>query len=154
MINSRSKGNNFERALAQTFREKGWKTAVCSRAESKNTDDSGVDICFTPPFQVQAKAVERFGKHHEVLKGMPQNGSINIIFHKRNNKGTTVTMTEEDFWKLWGIRIYDWEEYLKPENMLLIGDNNKYCSQCKHLKHESGVCGGGDRGCNCFKEEE
>lgn len=100
MVNGRNKGNTYERVIAQTCRDKGFSAAVCSRAESKNRDDAGVDICYTDPFNIQAKAVERFGKHHETLRAMPKDGNVNVIFHKRNNKGTTVTMMEEDFWKL------------------------------------------------------
>lgn len=100
-INGRQKGHAFERALMEKFRVAGYKECVTSRSESKNEDDRGGDLCFTGPYRVQAKAVERLSPQiHEVLSRMHKDSKINVVFHKRNRKGTVVSMTEEDFWVL------------------------------------------------------
>lgn len=98
---ARQKGHVFEQRVAKTFRDKGWEEACTSRFESKRVDDSKVDLCFTGIFNVQCKAVETLGSPHNSLKEMPNDSEkINLLWHKRNNKGTIVALTEEDFWKL------------------------------------------------------
>ena len=99
-INSRKKGVVYEQKIAREMRDLGFRDCVTSRAESKNLDDAGVDLCYTDPFNIQLKAVERFGTHHEVLRSMPNDSNINVVFHKRNNKGTVVMMTKDDFYAL------------------------------------------------------
>ena len=95
-MNNRNKGNNYERQLCKELKY-FFKDIMTSRSESKNLDNKGVDFCNTGIFNIQAKAVERLrGGHHEILQAMPKDG-INLVFHKRNNKGTTVTMTLDSF---------------------------------------------------------
>ena len=100
-INTRAKGHALERRLMNLFIELGWTKCKTARNESKTTDDSGVDLCFTHPFQIQAKAVENLGALHNVLKKMPQDkDKINLVWHKKNNQGSVVGMIEEDFLKI------------------------------------------------------
>lgn len=99
-INARKKGCAYELVIRDFFRELGWDKAVSSRSESKNKDDQGIDLCFTEPFAVQAKAVEKLGSIHDVLARMPQDENYNLVFHKKNRKGTIVAMTIEDFKEL------------------------------------------------------
>lgn len=99
-INARKKGHGYELDIRDWFRELGWTKAVSSRSESKNKDDQGIDLCFTDPFNVQAKAVEKLGSIHDVLAKMPKDFNYNLVFHKRNRKGTIVCMTLEDFREL------------------------------------------------------
>ena len=96
-INPRKKGHSYELQIRDWFRELGWDKAVSSRSESKNKDDQGVDLCYTDPFNVQAKAVEKLGSIHDILAKMPKDSNYNLVFHKRNRKGTIVAMTLEDF---------------------------------------------------------
>lgn len=98
--NARAKGNQYELATIKKLKELGWTEACSSRSESKRLDDKGVDICYTPPLNIQCKAVERLGSYHSILDSMPDDKNFNIIFHKRNRQGTVVAMTEEDFFKL------------------------------------------------------
>lgn len=94
---ARIKGHTFERDMAQWFRDLGWEKCVTSRAESKNKDDQGIDLCYTDPFNIQLKAVENLGSMHKVLSQMPQDINYNVCLHKRNRQGTIVAMTLEDF---------------------------------------------------------
>ena len=99
MINARKKGHSYELDIRDFFRKNGYPDAVSSRSESKNMDDKGVDLCFTGPYHVQAKAVEKLGSVHDVIARMPAD-KIRLVFHKRNRKGTIVSMTMDDFEKL------------------------------------------------------
>lgn len=99
-INPRKKGHGYELQIRDVFRELGWKDCVSSRSESKNTDDKGIDLCYTKPFSVQCKAVENLGSIHKILSSMPKDDNYNIVFHKRNRQGSIVAMTMEDFIEL------------------------------------------------------
>ena len=100
-INSRDKGHAYERKLAKEFRKLGYAECRTSREVSKIRDNMGVDLCGLPDFNVQAKAVEKLGSVHEILKSMPkEEGVTNVVFHKRNRKGEVVSIKKEDFYKL------------------------------------------------------
>jgi hypothetical protein len=99
-INARKKGHAFELVVRDFFRELGYNECVSSRSESKNMDDKGVDLCYTGPFYVQAKAVENLGSIHNVLAKMPKEEKMNVVFHKRNRQGVIVAMDIETFKKL------------------------------------------------------
>jgi len=97
----RTKGHAYEREVAQKFRDAGYPECVTSRSESKRTDDLGIDLCYTDPWQVQCKNQERISPApHDILAGMPQNHKFNVLFHKRSRKGTIVSMDEDTFWAL------------------------------------------------------
>lgn len=100
VIHAKNKGNSYERAVAQIFRNRGWANCATSRLESKAMDALGVDLVSTEPFFVQCKAVEKSISTHDILDNMPKKDIIRVLFHKRNRKGTVVSLTEEDFWLL------------------------------------------------------
>ncbi len=97
---NRTAGHSFERETVLEFRELGWEKACTSRAESKNLDDAGVDICFTDPYSVQCKWTDKAPNFHTLLDSMPKDGKTNVVFHKRKHGGTVVVMKKEDFYKL------------------------------------------------------
>ena len=107
-INSRLKGHSYELSVAKLFREElGYSSCVSSRSESKRLDALKVDLCYTAPFFIQCKAVEKLGCVHDILASMPKTRSsdkgflkgynYNVVFHKKNRKGSIVCMTMEDF---------------------------------------------------------
>lgn len=100
-MNSRNKGHDFERAMAEKLRVI-WPECFTTRFKgSPWLDHCGVDLVGTPAFNVQLKAVERLSPgYHEILDSMPQNGNTNIIIHKKNRRGSVVVMTLSDFLKL------------------------------------------------------
>lgn len=108
MPNNRANGNAYERQLAKEMRELGFVDCVTSRSESKRRDDAGVDLCYTGPLNIQAKAWASAPGYHSVLKGMPEEaGQINVIFHKRpkrkgvgDNFGEVVVLSKEDFYEI------------------------------------------------------
>lgn len=100
-MNSRTKGHDFERHMAERLRVI-WPECYTTRFKgSPWLDHLGIDLVNTPGYNVQLKAVERLSPgYHEVLNSMPQDKNINIIIHKRNRKGSVVVMDLEDFIKL------------------------------------------------------
>ena len=112
-INGRNKGHSQERKLMNLFIKLGWAKCKTARNESKTTDDAGIDLCNTHPFQIQSKAVEKLGSVHDILARMPQEeGKYNLVWHKKNHKGSIVCMTEEDFLTLLNLMIE--KEIVKP----------------------------------------
>jgi len=105
-LNARNKGHAYERKIVNELKEYLlFVNALSSRSESKNLDDKGVDIAYTDPFYIQCKAVEKLGNIHKVLSKMPNEDKYNVVFHKRNNQGETVTMWKDDFYELIGMLI-------------------------------------------------
>lgn len=100
-INSRKKGNSYELWVINKLQSIGlFPEAVSSRSESKRRDDAGVDICYSDPFNIQCKAVEKLGAVHDILARMPDEANYNIVFHKKNRKGTVVSMSLDDFMEI------------------------------------------------------
>ena len=96
---ARTKGHVFERDIVSILRDLGYE-AMTSRYESKRLDDLGSDIVTDFPFHIQAKAVERMSMPcHDLLKKMKEvlKDKPSCVFHKRNNKGTTVTLDLDIF---------------------------------------------------------
>lgn len=94
-INARNKGHTFERKFVEYLKIYGYE-AVTSRSESKRMDDKGVDIIDNTPFYFQCKAVERSINNHDIINRMPTE-KMPVVVHKKNNKGTLVTMKLEHF---------------------------------------------------------
>jgi len=99
MRNNRRAGHDFERRLRLWFRNLGWDRCETTRYASRELDDQCIDLKDTDPFQVQAKYTQQINIHRELSK-MPKNEKMNLLFHKRKNKGIIVAMTIEDFEEL------------------------------------------------------
>lgn len=97
-INARKKGHAFELAIRKWFRDLGWRKCETSRYASKYEDDvNKTDLVFTDPFRVQCKAVEKGLDVFKTLSEMPEDETYNLVFWKKNRKGTLVVMTIDDF---------------------------------------------------------
>lgn len=103
--NSRAVGNAYERQIRLEFIELGWKDCKTSRYASREHDDQKVDLVHTEPFNVQIKRWSSAPAYQTVLSEMPNTG-INIIIHKKPNKGEVVVMSKKDFFML--LRDYKW----------------------------------------------
>jgi hypothetical protein len=97
---NRDKGNNFERIIAREFRDLGFANCETSRYASKKTDDMKVDLMFTEPFNVQAKAWKAAPSYHKTLKEMPEDTNYNIIIHRRPRQGDVVVIDKKDFYEI------------------------------------------------------
>lgn len=97
-INVRAKGHRYEYEIIKLFKELGYTECVSSRSESKRLDDAKVDLCYTHPWYVQCKAVEKLSNLHTILDSMPKKkGLHNLVFHKRSRQGSIVAMKTEAF---------------------------------------------------------
>jgi hypothetical protein len=94
---NRTAGHNFERQIVQELKILGFPEAVTSRAESKNMDDKGVDICNTPGYQFQCKNMKLIPNYHKILSEMPGNSQINILVHRKTKKSKSRFITEGDY---------------------------------------------------------
>jgi hypothetical protein len=100
-MNSRTKGHGFERETARRLRQEVWPECYTSRfAGSLLLDCSGVDLVGTPGYNIQLKALEKVPSYHGILDAMPKDDNMNVIIHKRNNKGSIAVMNIDDFIKL------------------------------------------------------
>lgn len=109
-INARQKGHAYERAIVNELKDLGFEDCSTSRYSNRRLDDMKVDIDGMPMFHVQCKAIENMGSAHKVLKEMPEDEKYNVVFHKRNNMGSVVSMSKEDFYEILTI--------LKNENLI------------------------------------
>lgn len=84
-MNSKAKGNRFERHMAAILRERIWPACYTSRFMGSAWDDyNGIDLTGTPGFNVQLKAVEKLSPgYHTILDKMLKNKNINIVIHKK-----------------------------------------------------------------------
>ena len=98
-INSKQKGNRFEQYCARVMRAL-FPDAKTSRATDLSRDAEKVDLTGTKPFNVQCKHVERSLDAHNLLAEMPSDANYNVLMHKRNQKGTVVCLTLEDFMEI------------------------------------------------------
>jgi hypothetical protein len=120
---NRQKGHDAERYYANLFRglNPAFEKCKTSRAASRLHDDSGIDLCFTEPFNIQIKAGKQRGLvvskelakiKEEIVKNFPPHyptiHNMSILIHRkdvgrgrrRNEFDEIVSMTLEDFIKL------------------------------------------------------
>lgn len=115
MVNSDQKGKAGERELARRLRELGAEDA---RRGQQHTGLEGEDVVGLPGIHPECKRVERLN----VDKAMEQairdaSGKIPAVFHRRNKKGWLVTMTLEDWMKLY----YGGEDFIR----IIAGDTEQ-----------------------------
>jgi len=103
MINSKNKGNTYERQLVNELKVVFNKTDIyTSRNASKLLDDQKVDIFNTPIINIQAKFYKNYlslNSISSILDSMPDD-KINTVFHKANRKTELIVLKKEDFYKL------------------------------------------------------
>lgn len=113
---NRRAGCNFERNLADEFRQLGYVHVVTTRSESRSRDAEKIDLMNKDelvngrfPFNVQAKTTTNHVKYAKLLAEMPTVvGVSNIVVHKQTQKvgtrfqpvGTYVVMMFADFKQL------------------------------------------------------
>lgn len=106
---NRTAGHNYERQVTRELNDMGYQM-VTARSESRNADNSGIDILGDFPFYIQCKVMEKYPKLNELINNKRErflDRSI-IVFHKKVRKAKSrftteeefVTMTKADFYKL------------------------------------------------------
>lgn len=103
-INSKDKGARYERELAADFRAEGYDARRGQQYCGTNGD---ADVIGLPYMHVEAKHVERLNIQDAMDQAIrdAKEGKIPVVFHRKNNTRTLVTMREED----WFMIYREWE---------------------------------------------
>lgn len=102
-IHSKDKGARFERQLAALFRDYGYRNARRT-AQFCGKTGQAADVDGLPFLHVEAKHQERMQLYDWIAQAKRDSaGSKNLpaVFHKKNNCEILVTMTFDDFMKIY-----------------------------------------------------
>ena len=99
MTNSRQKGARGERELAAVIREHGYD---CRRGQQYCGANGDADVVGLPGIHIECKRVERLNIHDamEQAEHDRKDGETPAVFHRKNGKPWLVTMTLEDWMKI------------------------------------------------------
>ena len=114
MVNSKQKGARFERALAKAFREQGYE-ARRTQQYCGATEESS-DVIGLPYIHVEAKHYAKKAFDYEWMYQAKREAkdSIPAVFHKTDNHEILVTMTLDDWFKIY--REFEAGESIKEAN--------------------------------------
>lgn len=101
MVNSKQKGARFERTLAKMFREQGYEARRTQQYCGATEDAS--DVVGLPYIHVEAKHYKNRAFDYEWMEQAKCDAKNNIpaVFHKTDNHEVLVTMTLDDWFKLY-----------------------------------------------------
>lgn len=99
MTNSRQKGARGERELAAVLREHGFE---CRRGQQFCGANGDADVVGLPGIHIECKRVESLNiyKAIEQAKSDARENELPAVFHRKNGKPWLVTMTLEDWMKI------------------------------------------------------
>ena len=99
MTNSRQKGARGERELAAVLREHGYD---CRRGQQYCGANGDADVVGLPGIHIECKRVESLNiyKAIEQAKSDTRENELPAVFHRKNGKPWLVTMTLEDWMKI------------------------------------------------------
>lgn len=99
MTNSRQKGARGERELAAVLREHGFE---CRRGQQFCGTNGDADVVGLPGIHIECKRVESLNIHKaiEQAKSDARENELPAVFHRKNGKPWLVTMTLEDWMKI------------------------------------------------------
>lgn len=136
----RTKGHNLERDRVKFWKSIGHVEAATSRAESKNADDKGIDLCNIPIIE-QCKNGYARGINYKLLlddlksriKKTKYSAMPIVIIHKKNRTSFNAIMTNQTF-KLFTSHktctdFYDWflsTKYLEKTQDYVIVDIHSF----------------------------
>lgn len=100
MVNSRRKGKEGELALAKILRERGYDAR---RGQQFKGGADSPDVIGLPGVHIECKRVERLdlAAAYEQSFRDAADGEIAAVFHKKNREPWMVTVSLEDFFKLY-----------------------------------------------------
>ena len=99
MTNSIQKGARGERELAAVLREHGYD---CRRGQQYCGANGDADVVGLPGIHIECKRVESLNIHKaiEQAKSDARENELPVVFHRKNGKPWLVTMTLEDWMKI------------------------------------------------------
>lgn len=100
MTNSRRKGADGERELANKLKEYGYDTRRGQQYSGANGD---ADVVGLPGIHIECKRVEALNIDKAMAQAVSdvRDGEIPAVFHRRNGQEWKVTLLLEDFIKLY-----------------------------------------------------
>jgi len=104
-MNSKQKGGRGEREFAALCRDEGYGNV--HRGQQFQGGIDSPDVKGLPGMHVEVKRVERLNIHEAMAQSIRDSGgkAIPIVAHRRNRDKWLITMTAEDWFKLyreWG----------------------------------------------------
>jgi Holliday junction resolvase len=104
-INSKEKGERFERKLASKFREYGYNDSRRTAQYCGNTGDAS-DVVGLPGLHIEAKHQEKMYLYDWVDQAKRDaeangQGKLPAVFHKKNNADILVTMPLDSFMQIY-----------------------------------------------------
>lgn len=102
-INSRAKGKAGELELAHELMKYGYDTRRGQQFCGANGD---ADVVGVPGLHLEVKRVEKldYYKAYAQSESDAKDGEIPVVVHRKNRKRWLVTLSLEDFMKIWGDR--------------------------------------------------
>ena len=99
-MNSRNKGAAGERELSNKLKEYGYKTRRGQQFCGANGD---ADVVGLPGIHIECKRVEKLNLYDAIsqAKSDAKDGEIPTVFHRKNHSEWLVTMTLDDWMKLY-----------------------------------------------------
>lgn len=103
MINSKKKGAAGEREFANYCKEKGFDVRRTAQYNGKELE-SKADVVGIPGIHVEVKRVEHLNIHlamEQAIRDNKGHNDIPIVAHRKNGKKWLITMTADDWFKMW-----------------------------------------------------
>ena len=98
-MNSRKKGAQGERELAEELRKWGYKTRRGQQYSGANGD---ADVVGVPGLHIECKRVEKLNIDQALQQSIRDSQSeIPVVMHRRNREIWKVTLRLDDFMELW-----------------------------------------------------
>ena len=105
-MNSNRKGKEGERELATLLRDRyGYK---CRRGQQFCGSNGDADVVGLPGIHIECKRVEKLNIYEAVEQSIndAREGEMPTVMHRKNHKDWLVTMTMEDWMKLYERRLH------------------------------------------------
>ena len=99
-MNSRQKGAGGERELSRILREHGYN---CRRGQQYSGANGDADVVGLPGIHIECKRVERLNISEAMKQAVKDAdvAEVPAVFHRKNREGWLVTLTLDDFMKLY-----------------------------------------------------
>lgn len=101
-VNSKQKGNRYERELAKTFRDYGF-TEARRGVQYSGKQGEADDVVGLPHIHIEAKHVEKLNLYSAIAQAErdANEDEMPCVFHKRNRTKTYVTMSLDLWMKMY-----------------------------------------------------
>lgn len=99
-MNSRQKGKRGELELSHKLKEFGYE---CRRGQQYCGSNGDADVVGLPGIHIECKRVEKLNLYDAIAqaKSDSKEAEMPCVFHRKNNREWLVTITLDDFMKLY-----------------------------------------------------